>query len=422
MLARRASCAALARSAVASRRCAPAAQLGNLGGKRNNVRTKAGIESAVETEENCYGIFCYNYDVSEDEDSPVPEGWKKTIRVAVSGAAGQISNHLLFQIASGLTFGDKQPIALNLLGSDRSRSAVEGVAMELEDSCYPLLRELNISTDPMQAFRDADWAILIGAKPRGPGMERSDLLDMNGQIFQMQGKALNEVANPDCKVVVVGNPCNTNALIAMENAPNLDRKNFHALTRLDQNRARSQLAMKANVFYETVTNVAIWGNHSTTQVPDFVNAKVQGEKVTDVIGDMAWLEEEFTPLVQTRGAAVIKKWGRSSGASTAVSISDHIRSLVNPTPAGDCFCMAVCTDGNPYGIEEGLIYSMPLRSKGDGSYEIVEDFEINDWLRARLKKSEDELVNERNCVAHLTGMSGGACEVGAEDTTLPGEN
>jgi len=343
------------------------------------------------------------------------------IRVAVSGAAGQISNHLLFQIAAGETFGKDQPVALDLLGSERSRDAVEGVAMELEDSCYPLLREVNISVDAKQAFRNADWAILIGAKPRGPGMERADLLDINGQIYAEQGKALNKVANPNCKVVVVGNPCNTNALIAMENAPNLKRENFHALTRLDQNRARAQLAIKANVFYGSVKNVAIWGNHSTTQVPDFVNATIQGESAEMVIGDEQWLEEEFTPLVQTRGGQVIKKWGRSSGASTAVSISDHIQSLLVPTPEGDCFCMAVCTDGNPYGIEEGLIYSMPLRSKGNGDWEMIEDFTINPWLKERMLKSEEELINERNCVSHLTGMQGGSCDL-QEDTMLPGEN
>ena len=227
--------------------------------------------------------------------------------VAVSGAAGQISNHLLFKIASGEVYGVDQPVALRLLGSERSREALEGVAMELEDSLFPLLREVSIGIDPMDVFVDADWALLIGAKPRGPGMERADLLEMNGAIFVEQGKALNAVAKPTCKVCVVGNPCNTNALIAMENAPNLDRRNFHALTRLDENRAKCQLALKAGVFYETVTNVTIWGNHSTTQVPDFVNAQIGGEKAMDVIDDNEWLETDFTPAIQTRGALLIKK-------------------------------------------------------------------------------------------------------------------
>lgn len=212
------------------------------------------------------GVFKLEYDISQDDDAKSAD-WKKPLVIAVSGAAGQISNHLLFKIAGGEVYGQDQPIILRLLGSERSKEALEGVAMELEDSLFPLLREVDIGIDPMLVFAKADWALLIGAKPRGPGMERSDLLEMNGQIFVGQGKALNEVASPECKVCVVGNPCNTNALIAMENAPNLRRENFHALTRLDENRAKCQLALKAGVFYETVTNVTIWGNHSTTQVP-----------------------------------------------------------------------------------------------------------------------------------------------------------
>ena len=371
-------------------------------------------------EEKPLGVFKLEYDISNDLAKSA--NWKEPLVIAVSGAAGQISNHLLFKIASGEVYGHDQPIALRLLGSERSREALEGVAMELEDSLFPLLREVNIGIDPKLVFENADWALLIGAKPRGPGMERSDLLEMNGQIFVEQGKALNEVAKPTCKVCVVGNPCNTNALIAMENAPNLDRKNFHALTRLDENRAKCQLALKAGVFYETVSNVTIWGNHSTTQVPDFVNAKIDGKSAADVIGDQAWLEEDFTPAIQTRGGLLIKKWGRSSAASTAVSIADAIKALVTPTREGDWFSSAVCTDGNPYGIAEGIIFSMPCRSTGDGSYEIVEGLEINDWLRERIQKSEDELTKEADCVSHLTGKAGGACELqGAEDTALPGD-
>ena len=219
-------------------------------------------------------------------------------------------------------------------------------------------------------FEDADWALLIGAQPRGPGMERSQLLDINGQLFEAQGRALNEAASRDCKMLVVGNPCNTNALIGMANAPDLPRRNWHALTRLDENRAKCQLALKAGKFYTSVTNMCVWGNHSTTQVPDFVNAKIGGVRAGNVIQDAAWLKEQFTPTVANRGGALIKKWGRSSAASTAVSIADHLRSLYTPTPVGDCFSSAVWTGSNPYGIDPGLIFSMPCRSNGDGDYEV----------------------------------------------------
>lgn len=390
------------------------------GGRRGETIVRRNTPAGVGRKtDDPMGVFRLEYDVSQDE-AHRPSTWKPTIVIAVSGAAGQISNHLLFKIASGAVFGPDQPVVLRLLGSERSRNALEGVAMELEDCLFPLLREVDIGIDSRKVFENADWALLIGAKPRGPGMERGDLLEMNGQIFVEQGKALNDVAKPTCKVIVVGNPCNTNALIALTHAPNLDPRNFHALTKLDENRAKCQLALKAGVFYETVSNVCIWGNHSTTQVPDFVNAKIGGAKATDVIGDIDWLENDFTPAIQTRGGLLIKKWGRSSAASTAVSIADAIRNLVNPTPEGDWFSTAVLTDGNPYGIQEGIVYSMPCRSKGDGSYEIVPDLEINDWLRDRMQKSQEELVNERNCVGHLIGEYGASCAV-LEDTLLPGE-
>jgi malate dehydrogenase (NADP+) len=366
------------------------------------------------------GVFVLEY-YAKNEDLEKTKNWKPIVKIAVSGAAGQISNHLLFKIASGEVFGKDQPVALRLLGSERSQVALEGVAMELEDCLFPLLREVDIGIDARKVFADADWALLIGAKPRGPGMERGDLLEMNGGIFAEQGKALNEVAKKTCKVMVVGNPCNTNALICMANAPSLDKRNFHALTRLDENRAKCQLALKAGVFYETVSNVTIWGNHSTTQVPDFVNAKIGGEICTDVIEDREWLENDFTPAIQTRGGLLIKKWGRSSAASTAVSIADAMKALVTPTKEGDWFSSAVITDGNPYGIEEGLVFSMPCRSKGDGSYEIVEGLKINDWLRERIKKSEEELSGEKGCVGHLMGITDGVCAADLEDTLLPGE-
>ncbi|KAG6503761.1 malate dehydrogenase [NADP] 1, chloroplastic-like [Zingiber officinale] len=375
--------------------------------------TPAGVASKKE----CFGVFCTTYDLKSDDKT---KSWKSLINIAVSGAAGMIANHLLFKLASGEVFGPDQPITLKLLGSERSFQALEGVAMELEDSLYPLLREVSISVDPYEVFQDAAWALLIGAKPRGPGMERAGLLDINGQIFAQQGKALNEVASPNVKVIVVGNPCNTNALICLKNAPNIPAKNFHALTRLDENRAKCQLALKAGVFYDKVSNMTIWGNHSTTQVPDFLNAKINGMPVTEVITDIKWLKEEFTERVQKRGGILIQKWGRSSAASTAVSIVDAIRSLVTPTPSGDWFSTGVYTTENPYGIAEDIIFSMPCRSNGDGDYELVKDVIFDDYLWERIKKTEAELLAEKRCVAHLTGEGNAYCDL-PEDTMLPGE-
>lgn len=400
----------LPRAARAGIRCSVA---------QNQVQTPVALPTQEQSgKPECYGVFCLTYDLKAEEET---KSWKKLITVAVSGAAGMISNHLLFKLASGEVFGPDQPIALKLLGSERSFQALEGVAMELEDSLYPLLRAVSIGIDPYDIFSDAEWALLIGAKPRGPGMERSALLDINGQIFAEQGKALNAVASRNVKVVVVGNPCNTNALICMKNAPNIPVKNFHALTRLDENRAKCQLALKAGVFYDKVSNMTIWGNHSTTQVPDFLNAKIDGLPVKKVITDEEWLEHEFTEKVQKRGGDLIKKWGRSSAASTAVSIADAMKSLVTPTPEGDWFSSGVYTNGNPYGIAEDLVFSMPCRSKGDGDYELVKDVVFDDYLWSRIKKSEEELLAEKRCVAHLIGEGVGVCELPAGDTMLPGE-
>ncbi|XP_047335262.1 malate dehydrogenase [NADP], chloroplastic [Impatiens glandulifera] len=365
----------------------------------------------------CYGVFCLTYDLKAEDET---KSWKKLINIAVSGAAGMISNHLLFKLASGEVFGPDQPIALKLLGSERSLQALEGVAMELEDSLFPLLREVSIGIDPYDIFQDVEWALLIGAKPRGPGLERADLLDINGQIFAEQGKALNAVASRNVKVMVVGNPCNTNTLICMKNAPNIPAKNFHALTRLDENRAKCQLALKAGVFYDKVSNMTIWGNHSTTQVPDFLNARILGVPVKEIIKDTKWLEEEFTEKVQKRGGVLIQKWGRSSAASTAVSIVDAIKSLITPTPEGDWFSSGVYTNGNPYGISEGLVFSMPCQSKGDGDYEFVKNVIFDDYLRQRIAKTEAELMAEKRCVAHLTGEGIAVCDLPG-DTMLPGE-
>ncbi|XP_062091953.1 malate dehydrogenase [NADP], chloroplastic [Humulus lupulus] len=365
----------------------------------------------------CYGVFCLTYDLKAEEET---KSWKKLINIAVSGAAGMISNHLLFKLAAGEVFGPDQPIALKLLGSERSIQALEGVAMELEDSLFPLLREVSIGIDPYEVFQDAEWALLIGAKPRGPGLERADLLDINGQIFAEQGKALNTVASRNVKVIVVGNPCNTNALICLKNAPNIPAKNFHALTRLDENRGKCQLALKAGVFYDKVSNMTIWGNHSTTQVPDFLNARIDGVPVKEVIKDNKWLEEDFTQIIQKRGGVLIKKWGRSSAASTAVSIVDAMKSLVTPTPEGDWFSTGVYTNGNPYGIAEDIVFSMPCRSKGDGDYELVKEIQFDDYLKNRIAKSEAELLAEKRCVAHLIGEGIGYCDLPG-DTMLPGE-
>ncbi|KAG8048314.1 hypothetical protein GUJ93_ZPchr0008g12005 [Zizania palustris] len=351
-------------------------------------------EQAPAARKECYGVFCTTYDLKADEKT---KSWKSLVNVAVSGAAGMISNHLLFKLASGEVFGPDQPIALKLLGSERSLQALEGVAMELEDSLYPLLREVSIGIDPYVVFEDAEWALLIGAKPRGPGIERSALLDINGQIFAEQGKALDAVASRNVKVIVIGNPCNT---------------------KLDENRAKCQLALKAGVFYDKVSNVTIWGNHSTTQVPDFLNSKINGRPVKEVIKDTKWLEEEFTK--NSSKGVLIEKWGRSSAASTAVSIVDAIRSLVNPTPEGDWFSTGVYTSGNPYGIAEDIVFSMPCRSKGDGDYELVKDVAIDDFLWERIKKSEAELLAEKRCVAHLTGEGNAFCDLPG-DTMLPGE-
>ncbi|EFN59784.1 hypothetical protein CHLNCDRAFT_29326 [Chlorella variabilis] len=398
--------------------CRAQKQDGQTGGKRLVASSAATLDAPVE--EGYQSVWTASYDF--DNESPeLTKSWKKTMKVAVTGAAGQISNHLLFMLASGEVFGRDQPIQLQLLGSERSREALEGVAMELEDSLYPLLREVQLGIDPRQVFEGADWALLIGAKPRGPGMERKDLLDINGQIFAEQGRALNDVASRDCKMLVVGNPCNTNALIGMANAPDLPKRNWHALTRLDENRAKCQLALKSGKFYTSVTNMTIWGNHSTTQVPDFVNAKIGGKRVPAVVKDVQWLKEEFTPKVANRGGALIKKWGRSSAASTAVSIADHLRSLYTPTPPGDCFSTGVYTEGNPYGVDEDLIFSMPCRSDGDGDYEIIDDFVIDDWLQAKIKETEEELLKERDCVGHLIpGATRAVCMI-TEDTMLPGE-
>jgi malate dehydrogenase len=320
-------------------------------------------------------------------------------RIAVTGGAGQIAYNLLFRIATGEMLGADQPIALHILELPEAMTMLEGVKMELEDCAFPLLKQIKIGSDPFEVFKELDYALLVGAKPRGPGMERGDLLKDNGKIFIEQGRALNAVANRNVKVLVVGNPCNTNCLIAMANAPDIPKGNFHAMTRLDQNRAAAQLALKAAVDVSDIDNVIIWGNHSSTQVPDFVHATIKGEPVTQRIKDTAWLEKDFISTVQKRGAAIIAARGKSSAASAASSAIDAMKAIVTPTPAGKWFSSGVSAHGNPYGIDENLVFSFPCRSKGDGTYEIVPGLDWNAFLKEKIALSEKELIEERELVS-----------------------
>lgn len=325
-----------------------------------------------------------------------------SIKVAVTGAAGQIGYALLFRLASGGAFGPGQKVTLQLLEIPQAMAALEGVVMELQDCAFPLLDDVIISDDPRRAFDGANWGLLVGAKPRGKGMERGDLIRDNGPIFVSQGRTLAEVAASDLRVLVVGNPANTNALIAMHNAAGVPRERFAAMTRLDQNRAQSQLAAKAGVAVTDVTNVAIWGNHSATQYPDAEHAKIKGKPAYDVISDHAWLREEFIPTVQKRGAAVIAARGLSSAASAANAIVDHVRSMVTKTPAGDWFSAAVASDGS-YGIDDGLIFSFPLTSDGQGNWSIVQGLELSDFARGKLQATLEELREEKEVVTDLLG-------------------
>lgn len=323
-------------------------------------------------------------------------------RIALTGGAGQIAYNLLFRIASGEFLGSHQPIAIHLLEVPEAMQALEGVKMELEDCAYPLLKEIHIGSDPQIIFKEIDYAFLIGAKPRGPGMERGDLLNENGKIFVHQGKALNDVANPNVKVLVVGNPCNTNAWIAMTNAPKIPRTNFHSMTRLDQNRAQSQLAKKANVDNGEVSDVIIWGNHSSTQVPDFYHAKIRGKPAAEAIKDINWLEKDFISIIQKRGAAIIAARGKSSAASAAHAALEAFKSIVTPTPKNKWYSSGVCSDNNPYAVEENLIFSFPCRTKENGEHEIVGDLSLNDFLREKIKETEKELIEERELVSENT--------------------
>jgi malate dehydrogenase len=319
--------------------------------------------------------------------------------VAVTGAAGQIGYSLLFRIASGAMLGPDQPVILQLLEITPALKALDGVAMELDDCAFPLLAGVVCTDDPNVAFGDADYAMLVGAMPRKQGMERSDLLSANGAIFTVQGKALSDSARRDVRVLVVGNPANTNALICMNNSPNLDPSQFTAMMRLDHNRAISQLAQRLDVPVTSVTRMTIWGNHSTTQYPDLFHCEVAGKNAYELVNDQEWVESTFIPTVAKRGAAIIEARGLSSAASAANAAVSHIRSWALGTPKGDWVSMAVVSDGS-YGMPDGLIAGVPCTAKG-GRYEVVKGVDLDDFSAARIKASVAELVDERDAVKEL---------------------
>jgi malate dehydrogenase len=322
------------------------------------------------------------------------------VNVTVTGAAGQIGYSLLFRIASGDLFGPNVPVALRLLEIEPAMKALQGVVMELDDCAFPLLASIESTSDVSHAFEGTNWALLVGSIPRKAGMERGDLLNINGGIFQPQGRAIAAHAASDVRALVVGNPCNTNCLIARSNAPDVPEDRWFAMTRLDQNRAVAQLAQKSGRPVADVKNLAIWGNHSATQFPDFANSTIGGKKTTDVITDQAWLEGEFITTVQKRGAAIIEARGLSSAASAASAAIDTVRSLVNDTPSDDCASVAVTSHGE-YGVPEGLTFGYPVVSDGAGSWKVKEGFELNDFARQRIAITTDELVAERDEVRSL---------------------
>ena len=322
------------------------------------------------------------------------------IHVTVTGAAGQIGYQLLFRIASGQLLGADQPVVLRLLEIEPGMKALEGVVMELDDCAFPLLAGVEMTTDLNVAFDGTSWALLVGSVPRKAGMERGDLLNVNGGIFKPQGQAINANAADDIRVLVVGNPCNTNCLIAKENAPDVPADRWFAMTRLDQNRAETQLAQKAGAPVADVANLAIWGNHSATQFPDFANATIAGTPVPQAIGDQAWLEGPFIETVQKRGAAIIEARGASSAASAANAAIDTVVSLRTATPAGDCASVAVSSNGE-YGVPEGLMFGYPIIADGSGSWSVAEGVEHDDFAKARIATTLNELIEERDAVKDL---------------------
>jgi malate dehydrogenase len=324
---------------------------------------------------------------------------KTPVRVAVTGAAGQIGYSLLFRIASGAMLGDDQPVILQLLEITPALDSLKGVAMELDDCAFPLLDGIVQTDDPNVAFGDVNYALLVGSRPRSKGMERKDLLEANGAIFTVQGKALSDNAAPDVRILVVGNPANTNALIAMNNAPGIDRRRFTAMTRLDHNRAKAQLAAKTGTTVNDVTHMTIWGNHSATQYPDLFRALVDGKNAAELIDDQAWIDGTFLPTVQQRGAAIIEARGLSSAASAANAAVDHVRTWVSGTPTDDWVSMAIPSDGS-YDVPEGLMSSFPVTTTA-GEYSVVGGLDLDDYSRGKIDASVGELVEERDTVAEL---------------------
>ncbi len=328
---------------------------------------------------------------------------KAPIRVAVTGAAGNIGYALLFRIASGHMFGPDQPVALNLIEIEPGMAALKGVAMELDDCAFPLLTEVVQTSDLSVGFKDVDWALLVGSVPRKQGMERADLLGINGKVFVGQGKAINDHAKKSVRVLVVGNPCNTNCLIAMRSASDIPNEQFFAMTRLDENRAKTQLAQKAGVPVQDVTELCVWGNHSPTMFPDFYNAKIRRQKVTEVIADEAWLKDVFVPTVGQRGKAIIEARGASSAASAANAVVDTVRDLVQPTRGG--FCSVCVISKGEYGTPEGLITSMPIRVDAVGNWRVVEGIKLNEYAKAKIAASNAELLEERELAFKQLGLS-----------------
>ena len=323
------------------------------------------------------------------------------IKIAVTGAAGQIGYSLLFRIGSGALFGPEQPIALSLIEIPDALPALNGVVMELLDCAFPLLKSITPTADLDEGFRDVNWALLVGSIPRKAGMERKDLLGINGKIFIGQGQALQKNASADVRILVIGNPCNTNCLIAMNNAREIPRERWFAMTRLDENRAKAQLAHKAGVEVTAVTKMTIWGNHSSTQYPDFYNAKIGERAANEVITDESWLKETFIPAVQQRGAAIIKARGLSSAGSAANAVVDTVRSLVSETPRDDWHSVALCSSGE-YGVEKGLISSFPVGVRS-GKPEVVQNVPINKFSRVKIDASVNELKEEKSLVSDLLG-------------------
>lgn len=323
----------------------------------------------------------------------------KSVKVAITGAAGAIGYALVFRVASGAMFGPDVEVHLSLLELEPVLPALKGVVMELDDCAFPLLKSVSVNSDPRKAFSGCDWALLVGSVPRKEGMERSDLLKINGKIFIEQGRALSEAAKTTCMVLVVGNPCNTNAYIAKESCKNIPARNFFAMTMLDQNRAYAQIAQKAGVGVDQIGHLVIWGNHSTTQFPDFYHATVSGKPALKVIGDEEWFKKDFLETVQKRGAAVIKARGASSAASAANAIIDTVRNLLTATKKNGFFSVAAVSDGS-YGIEKGLIFGYPLRSNGK-SWEIVQNIEHNVFAFDKIRATHEELKSEREAIKEL---------------------